>query len=318
MPWLIMAAVLIVGIVIGVVGMRQRYKAQEVVASVNGDSITKSELFERLQAVAGQQTMRAMVGEKLTLQFAKKQGALPTEEQITARFNTELKKEPKLREKLAERGLSEAQFRESLMMATAQANVLSKGVTVTDAEARRFYDANVNKSNPNAVFYTPDSVQIAVIVTQTEARSRLANADLNKGIPWQTVVTNYSEDNSKKSAGVLPPTFRGRSRSSVIPGLENTLFKMKIGDRIGPLKIRVPVAPNQIKDSWWIIRCLDKKRESTKPYDLVKDECKTNVGVQKAGKAKVMQTQIGFKEFQKNAKTQSFWPNYREAVKISE
>ena len=188
MPWLIMAAVLIVGIVIGVVGMRQRYKAQEVVASVNGASITKSELFERLQAAAGQQTMRAMVGEKLTLQFAKKQGVLPTEEQITARFNTELKKEPKLREMLAQRGLSEAQFRESLMMATAQANVLSKGVTVTDAEARRFYDANVNKSNPNAVFYTPESVQIAVIVTQTEARSRLANADLNRNIPWQTVV----------------------------------------------------------------------------------------------------------------------------------
>ena len=41
------------------------------------------------------------------------------------------------------------------------------GITVTDDEVKQFYDQNVDKRNPNALYYTPESVQVAIIAVNT-------------------------------------------------------------------------------------------------------------------------------------------------------
>lgn len=303
--WAVVA--LILGIVIGVVGMRQRYKAQEVVVTVNGSPITKEQLFDRLQKTGGQNVMRGLITERLQTQYAQKKGLYPTEEEVDKRYAGELKAQPKLPEMLASRGLTVADFKDSLRLTMARNNVLTNGIKVSDAEARAFYKKNIDKKNPNAAFYTPESTQIAVIVTRTEADAKKAQADLSRGIAWPTVVKTYSQDNSKANDGVLPVTFRGRSRASQIPGLENLLFSMKIGDEVGP---------RQFAGAWWIIRCMDKKAAVTRSYDDVKDDCLTGAAVLKGGEANVKQAQAAFVEFQKDSKLQSFWPNYADAVKM--
>ncbi|MCC6484190.1 MAG: peptidyl-prolyl cis-trans isomerase [Armatimonadetes bacterium] len=300
-------AALVVGVAVGVFGMRQRYKAQEVVVTVNGSPITKDQLFDRLQKTAGQDVMRAMVADRLATQYAEKQGLSPTDAEVEKRLEIEQKSEPKLAEILARRGLNLGDFKENLRLSMAKANVLTNGIKVSDSDVKAFYEKNIDKKNPNAAFYTPESVQIAVIVTKTEAEAKKAQADLSRNIPWPTVVKTYSQDNSKANDGVLPPTFRGRSRSSQIPGLEDLIFSMKIGEQVGP---------KQIVGAWWIIRCLDKKPAVTRSFADVKDDCLTGAALLKGGNANIKKRQTAFSEFQKNAKVQAFWPNYAEAVKV--
>jgi parvulin-like peptidyl-prolyl isomerase len=95
--------------------------------------------------------------------------------------------------------------------------VLTKGITATDAEVKAFYKKNSDPSNKQAVFYTPETIQMAVIVTPTEAEARAALRDLDSGIPFTTVAQNRSKDPSKVSGGMLNPVPRGRTKSSEIP-----------------------------------------------------------------------------------------------------
>lgn len=308
--WGILVAILAfgVGMVIGVFGMRQHYRSVEVVASVNGDKISKDQLFDRLQRAAGQTAMQQMAMENLHLQYASKLGVLPTDEQVEARFQ-ELKKQPNFDQTLRAQNQTPEQFKQGLRVSMAQAAVVAKGVDVSDKEIKAFYDTNVDKKNENARFYRPDLVQIAVIVTETQAEARQAQTDLANGIAWTTVVEKYSKDQSKANNGILPPTLRGRTRAAQVPGLEEEIFKMKVGDSLGP---------KNFAGAWWIIRCLEKQPEYTLKFDDVKGQCEIGAKLVKAGPDAVKKAETGFAEFQKEADIKAFWPQYTEALKIKE
>ncbi len=218
-----------------------------------------------------------------------------------------MSRRPNFKEGLAQRGISEDVFKRGLLVTMAQANVLTKGISATEAEAKKFYEQNVSKTNPAARYYTPELVQVAVIVTRAQKDAEAALSDLNRGIPWQTVVQKYSVDDSKANSGILPPTLKGRTRASTIAGLESAIFAMKVGERIGP---------RNFAGAWWIIRCLDKKPEQTLKYEDVKSECMVGAKLVKAGPDAGKKVQAGFDEFQKDSKLKAFWPQYSEAVKI--
>lgn len=302
--WVLLS--LAIGIAIGVFGMRSRYRALEVVASVNGTTITKDELFGRLQSEFGQATVRQMINEHLQLQYAKDQGVLPTDEEVEARFK-KLSEEPGFDEGLRQRGIDAAAFKRQLKLSLAQAAVIGKGVDVTDEEVRKFYKENIDKSNPQALFYTPDMVQLAVIVTQTKAQAQTALKELNEGKPWEEVVEKHSQDSSKMNKGILPPTFRGRTNSTQVPGLDATIFAMKQGDQVGP---------RQFAGAWWIIRCLDRKSEVIQPFEKVVEQATTGATLVKAGPDRMKEAEAGFAEFRAKAETNAFWPQYSDAVKV--
>ncbi len=103
----------------------------------------------------------------------------------------------------------------------------------------------------------------------------------------------------------MPPFPRGLGKSAKIPGLQDAIFAMKIGDTIGPRKFA---------DAWLIIKCLDLRPATTLPFDLVKRECRTGAMLTKVPPAKIKNIQEEFVQFQKSAKIQPFWPQYKGAV----
>jgi parvulin-like peptidyl-prolyl isomerase len=296
---------LVAGLALGALIMRERYKrlAQEVIVSVNGANITKDQFYSRLEKAAGAQVIRAMVGEELVLQYARQNNMLPTEQQVEARLAEE-KKKPNYKETLARTRLTESDLKRAFRISLAQAAVLNQGVTVTDPEIRRFYERNVDKKNPNARYYTPETIQIAVIVTRTEEEAKKARQQLRLK-SWAAVVKEFSVDMSKANNGLLPPTLRGRTRASKIAGLEDDLFRMKVGEQMGP---------RRFAGAWWIIRCVDRKPEKTLPFEQVKDECRTGAMLLKGIPANAKKVQEGFEEFQKKANIQAFWTQYKQAV----
>ena len=189
-----------------------------------------------------------MVAEEMQLQFAQKQGVLPSDADVDAKL-AQAKAQPNFAANLAASRQTEDDLRHSLRVNMAQAAVLTKGVTVTDADVKAFYDKNTDKKNPTSRYYTPDAVQVAVIVTPTQQSANQAVLDLAGGMSFAQAAQKYSKDSSASNGGLLPAILRGRSNLSKIPGLEPQLFNMQVGQQLSAVKIA---------NAYWIIRCVGR------------------------------------------------------------
>ena len=295
------------GVCAGGGGMWLRGKARdrEVVASVNGDVITKDAFYRRLEQAAGAQVIRQIVGESLQMQFARKAGAAPTEADVERRY-AEIATEPEFAQGLARTGRTPDDVKRELRVALARIGTLGRGVEVSEAEIRRFYEVNAYPRNPGARYYQPETAQVAVIATATKADAAKAQADLNHGIPWATVARTQSRHASRTNGGQLPPLARGRmTDGGRLPGFEAAVFGTPIGRTIGP---------RQFAGAWWLVRVLDRKPAVTQPFAKVRDEARLGALLAKALPSNTARVQADFERFQKQASINAFWTQYRDAV----
>lgn len=305
--WLLIG--LIIGIAAGVQFMRFRNAAREkeAVIAVNGIPVRKSDFFYRLEQVAGSLVLRQMLGEELALQFARKSGIEPTQAMIDERV-AELMKQPEFEKDLANKGLTTEDLKRGLRLSLTQAQTLSKGVTVTDKDIQEFYRINTDKRNPAARYYRPETAVIAAIVTRTRDDASKALEELNAGKNFSDVAKKHSIDESRSKGGIQPPVVRGRTGLRKIPNMEQTIFSMKIGQTSSPMKF---------VNYWWIIRCIDRKPETTLRYADVKADCRQGAMLMKGIPANSEKVQKAYLEFQKNAKIQAFWQRYENVVKVN-
>ena len=304
MPWVAAGLALVIGFGGGILVVRHRREAQRTVAAVNGVIITQDDLFGRLQIAAGQPVMHKLVEEQLQLQFAAKQGVTPTDAQVDERYQ-QISKDPRFLPALAASGMSISDYKKSLRVKLAQAAVLTKGVTVTDAEIRDFYNKESDPRNPQAQFYKPDTITFRVIAAPNQATAQHALAELGANTPFELVAAQDSIDPSKNNGGQIAPLQRGRSPLSQNPALEATLFNMKVGQTSSPLLFN---------HGWWIFRCEDKTLGQALPYEGIKDEARLGAEILKGTKLNGRTIQAEFQDFQRSSTLQAFWPQYRQAV----
>ncbi len=295
---------LIVGFVLGITVIRHRHAAAEVVASVNGTVISQSDLFEKLQSVAGQGVIHNMVEQDLQLQFAKKKGVVITDAQV----DTQLAKDqenPDFQKSLTARGLTLNAYRDALRVRLAQSMVYAQGVSVTDAEVQDWYKAAANPANPSAIYYHPDAVVMSVISVPTPVLAQRAMKELNSGTPFPLVATAYSIDPSKAQGGAIQPLIRGRNPVSKDPALEAALFKLPIGGTYGPV---------EFGKAQWIFHCNSKTPSQTLPFTAVATEARQNALAAKGVKLNGATIAKEFTDFQHASQLKAFWPQYEQAV----
>ena len=305
--WALTAVVsmsVIIGGLLGALIVRRRHQAQQIVAAVNGTTITQGQFFGRLQKASGPATLHAMVEEELRLQFAKKYNVLPTDADVEAQL-AKLQAQPGFNEQLAASGESLQDMRRTILLQLAQANVVAKDISVTDDEARSYYQTQSNPANPRAPYYRPPVSRIQAVIARSHDTILEARKDLQNGLPFELVAKKYSEDPSGKSGGVFPPIARNNSGLSKIPGFDAYVFAMAVGQRSEPVKFG---------GAWWIIRCNDKTAAKTVPFDTVKDECRLGARVAKGMKLHGKDVEDRFKQFQQAANIQAFWRQYENAV----
>ena len=295
---------LILGFVLGIVVMRHRRSAVEVVASVNGSVIDKDALFEKLQTVAGQSVIHKMVEEDLQLQFAAQKGVTPTDAQVDAQLARD-KENPDFERALTARGLTLDAYRDALRVRLAQSMVYSQGVTVSDAEVRDWYKNASNPATPNAPYYRPETVSLSAISVPTPALAQRAMKEINSGTPFPLVATAYSTDESKAQGGAIQPLVRGHNPVSKTPALENALFKLPVGGTYGPVEF------NKMQ---WIFHCNTKAPSQTLPFSAVETEARQNALTAKGLKINGPRIAKEFADFQHSSKMKAFWPQYEQAV----
>lgn len=304
LPWGAAALALLVGFGGGVGVMRHRHEGQKVVAAINGTPITQDQLFMRLQSAAGQPVMHKMVEEELQLQFAAKKGLPPTDAQVEARYQA-IRKDPRFMPALVASGLSLDDYKRSLRVKLALANVLTDKVSVSDAEVQEFYKAQSDPNNPQAQFYRPATLTLRVIATADQKSALNALREVNGNTPFELVASTYSIDPSKSIGGLLSPLQRGRSPLSQNPTLEASLYGMKVGQIQGPVPFN---------KGWWIFRCEDKSLGQALPFSSIKDEAVLGAKILKGTKTNGPAVEREFQDFERSSSLQPFWIQYQHAV----
>ena len=299
---------LLFGLVIGMFIMRQRYRGQEMVVAVNGSGIDKTEFFRRLENSGGDAMIRQMVGEVLYFQFAHKVHKTPSDKDVDAKLQ-ELMNQPDFEAKLEASHLDVEDIRRKIRTDLARQRVLTRDVSVTSADVKRFYDRNIDPTNPDALYYTPDAAQIAVIVSPTlEASEKVVQA-IHNGVPFEHAAAIYSTDQpSRGNGGILPAILRGRTTKKSYPGLEQAIFSLKIGQQSEPIKVG---------QTWWLIKCLDRQPASTQAFQQVKEQATLGAQLSKLSTANRDQLESEFADFQKHSTIQAFWTRYTKAVDLN-
>ena len=301
---LLVIAALLVGGASGALLTRQRYRGKQVVASVNGVVIDEPAFLHRMEMETGNNTLRQMVSDELQLQYARKLGVYPTEADVLARYK-QMSEQPTFGQYLLSTHQTSADVLRSICVTLAADGLVTKGAIVSDAEVRAYYDRNVDKNNPRARYYTPRTVSIEVVKNRSQAQINQAAAELAKNAPFAQIAAKYSEDASRASGGVLPPVPYGRTPSTRVTGAQEKVFGMQIGEQMGPI---------EMAGSWWLIRCLDKKPETLRSFEEVKDECRHNVLIAKGLPANGEKVRENYRKFMKDANIRAFWPQYKRII----
>ncbi len=98
---------------------------------------------------------------------------------------------------------------------------------VTDAQIQSYYDKNKSR------FATPETRDVRIVLTKTEAQANAAKKALENGDSWKTVAKKYSiDDASKNNGGLLSGIAKGQQEKA----LDEAIFSASKGKIGGPVK----------------------------------------------------------------------------------
>jgi len=188
------------------------------VATVNGEPISKDEFVFNLDMkptvrvmtqagpveapVAGRlgfQVIQDLILRKATLQLAKDEGVYPSDKEVDEELKLRTKLNPNFVTNLTKQGLTLSRIKESLRLDLAREKLVTKGITVTRAEAEKYV-----KEHPQE-FMEPETADVQWIFVKDEAAKQKVDKELAGGQGFSFVAMQYSQDpNVRRTNGRFP------------------------------------------------------------------------------------------------------------------
>ena len=239
------------------------------------------------------QSLEVVVADELLYQAALAKGITASAAEIDAavkQLKQRVGSEETYKKFLAESGLTEAEVRHEVarnIQTEAYGKGLVAGKGVSEEQAKKFYDANA----PKGMFNVPEQVHVQYILVKSsekdpesvklEAKKRAEEAAKRAaaGEDFTALAKEYSQDSTAARGGDIGFFPRG----VMFPKFEEIAFAGKPGD-VTPL-FETPKGFN-------VMKILEKKPESTRTYEGVKNELMLDLGrlmEQDALKAKIQE-----------------------------
>ena len=125
--------------------------------------------------------------------------------------------------------------------------------SVTEAEARRLYDAQLAAAKPQ------EEARARHILVETEAKAKDIFEKIAHGEDFARMAKEFSNDTGSKEEGGDLGYF---SRGQMVPQFEEAAFKLKPGEMSQPV---------QSQFGWHIIKLEDKRQRGAPPFDSIKE-----------------------------------------------
>ena len=165
----------------------------------------------------GIQALKDLIFHRLLLDVAKEDNVLPSDADVEKELNDRMKKDPNFVRTAETAGFSLEQIKDDLRLKLAQDNIVTKGVTVTDAEAKKSI-----KDNPKFFSIPPQVVALWVVVKDPKQKTAVDKA-LAGGQAFQNVAMQYSVwPHAKEDGGKFPTTNLSQLQEPLSGWLTNT------------------------------------------------------------------------------------------------
>ena len=260
----------------------------EVVATVNGQNITKQQLQElfnaAIQASGAKiadlnseqqlggytQLLQDLIMDKLVAEAAS------TEKVSDADVDAELAKikgqfpdDKAFQEQIAQSGMTPDKLKENIRTGLQQSRWMKsqvKSPEITDDQAKTFYESNIKEfEQPETVKAThilfmvePDAP--ADVVKQKEEAAAKAAERAAAGEDFSKLAKELSEEPGASESGGDLGFF---PKDRMVPEFADAAFAQKVGDISKPVKTQF---------GWHVIKVTDKKAAGTVPFDQVKEQ----------------------------------------------
>ncbi len=156
---------------------------------------------------------------------------------------------------------------------------LLKDIVATEDEILDFYNEN------KQIFTEPETTKASHILVDDKEQADEIIKEINNGLPFEEAAKKYSRCPSNTVGGDLGYFEKGK----MVPEFEAAAFDMKIGEISAPVKTQF---------GYHIIKLVDKKEESIKTFDEVKNQLIQQLTAVKHQKAYVDKTNELKKEYE--------------------
>ena len=253
-PFIIAAVILliVIGVVIFISPLLSSTAKSEVVASINGEVITKDELYEVLVAQGGVTALDSLITDKIIDLELKKKGLEVSETDVDAELQAmivEYGGEESFNQALASYGYTANDIKKNIKMNLSATKLVGADVVITDADMKAYFDEN------KISFDVPEQVKANHILVADEEKAKEVKAKLSAGGDFAALAKEYSTDASNKDLGGDLGFF---SKGDMVAEFENVAFTLKVGDVSEPVKTEF---------GYHIIKVAEKKEAKTATYE---------------------------------------------------
>lgn len=261
-PQVLVGAVVVLAaavIVLAVLLARQPSSAPEAVAIVNGEEITRDELFSTMYSLSGREALDELVMRKLIEQEAQSKGIAVSEEDVDEEIETLVEEnfggsEEDFQAVLDYYGITMEALRNDTRLNILIEKLAEERIDASEEKARQYFADN------SGLFDQPEEIEARHILVETEEEAAEVIAKLNEGEDFAELAGEYSTDQSNKDEGGYLGFF---GRGEMVEEFETAAFNLAVGE------ISEPVLTDF---GYHIIEILDRREEEKAVYEEVSDE----------------------------------------------
>lgn len=236
------------------------------VASVNGVTITKSQLYDAMVVFGGKQTLDNLIQDELVKQEAKKKRIVISAKDVDAeiaKIKKQFPSEADFQSALQNAGMTLDDLKKQTPMQLRIRKLIEPSVKVSDDDVKNYFEAN------KASYGQPEQVRASHILVATEAEANDILKQLKSGADFAKLAKDKSLDTGSKNAGGDLGYF---GKGVMVAEFEQAAFSLKVGELSGPVKSQF---------GYHIIKVTDHKAAKAATLDEKKAEIKEQLVLQK-------------------------------------
>lgn len=230
-PLLISTIILSLAVAFGLLYIFYLQPRQQVVVTINGENITRDELYEAMYEQVGEDTLEDLIMMRLIMQEGERLGLSVTEADIDEEIDSIVDlhfggQKEQLLMAMEYYGMDMDGFRKNLKVGMMEEKIARSRLDFTDEEVREFFDENREHFN------LLDEIELRHIMLDTEEEALAIIALLEAGEDFAELASEHSVDIMTGEQGGDLGVIR---RGEMFYGFEDDAFDLEPGQISAPL-----------------------------------------------------------------------------------